>query len=467
MIQFYFYPSWILLILFIAAIFNIAFQTAYIGISIYNNNFKKNNIISEIVLLMYFCVFSLQPIYVLNNIRYGLFQTEDLYFLLNLLAVVLVIITVIYKQEKWQMIIIGLIFAQSFIFNIINIDYPFLFLIALSLFLYRSFIMTITALEKQKNELSLSSIKNGINTLPSGVIFSDTNGYIYLINRRMKDLVDAFFEKEQRNANEFWENLKQGNIVGATVSKVGSDLLLKSGNKSFRFSRIEFIENNKKYYEIIAVDVTKTMLTLEELEEDKLKLISQSREILMLSNNMQTLKKEQEYSRIRTKVHDVMSQRLTIIQRTIQSKDINDYKNTALLLKDIIKQIKQDDKGNVREVFLELCEYFNQINLEIILTGDLPENEEIAIMFLAVLREATTNASRHAGATKVFSKIDLIEDTYIIEITNNGKNPTKSIKEGSGISGMRNRVENMGGKLRVEIMPEFTIVISIKTNNLD
>ncbi len=179
---------------------------------------------------------------------------------------------------------------------------------------------------------------------------------------------------------------------------------------------------------------------------------------------MIALRKEQEYSRIRSQIHDVMGQRLTAIQRLLQSKQPTDSDQIIPLLKNIIENIREEKKESAGELLLELRLYFKRVGIHIILEGNLPDDEEIAYLFLAVLREATTNAARHAEATEILAVISKNTTEYQFRITNNGKQPKNEGVEGGGLGGIRNRVEASGGTLKIDWLPKFAINIVIKNN---
>ena len=46
-------------------------------------------------------------------------------------------------------------------------------------------------------------------------------------------------------------------------------------------------------------------------------------------------------------------------------------------------------------------------------------------------------------------------------IRNNGKPPEKKITEGGGLTNLRHQIENSGGKMTVQSMPEFSLVIEM------
>jgi signal transduction histidine kinase len=75
---------------------------------------------------------------------------------------------------------------------------------------------------------------------------------------------------------------------------------------------------------------------------------------------------------------------------------------------------------------------------------------EVAEQVLAALREALSNAARHAGASQVDVTVDVDPDGILaVQVTDNGT----GIPAATGRSGLRNlarRAEKLGGELRVE-----------------
>ena len=94
---------------------------------------------------------------------------------------------------------------------------------------------------------------------------------------------------------------------------------------------------------------------------------------------------------------------------------------------------------------------------DIIIDGKLPQNKETAKVFFEIIREATTNAIRHAGSSKVFVNIkETLEETYMI-ITNDA--PTTPIQKKLEEVG-----KILGGMFYISTVPEFSVNISIKNN---
>jgi signal transduction histidine kinase len=76
--------------------------------------------------------------------------------------------------------------------------------------------------------------------------------------------------------------------------------------------------------------------------------------------------------------------------------------------------------------------------------------QEVAEQVLAALREALSNAARHANASQVGVTVDTGSDGMLtVQVTDNGD----GLPEGGRRSGLRNlasRAEKLGGELRIE-----------------
>ena len=76
--------------------------------------------------------------------------------------------------------------------------------------------------------------------------------------------------------------------------------------------------------------------------------------------------------------------------------------------------------------------------------GRLPEPVEIAAYY--VISEALTNAAKHAAATRVHVNVEASETMLRIEVSDDGRGGA-TFSHGSGLVGLKDRVEALGGQL--------------------
>ncbi len=466
MTSMFFYSLDVLTALFAIMICLFAVQSRYFCLLAVNYRLRElKTLIGEIVLLAYVAILTLIPITISIHRRYSIISVNYLDLALwgiGAFAILYHIYLSILKEKESYLAILAILLTLPINSEIFQTRYIFIYLTSVVILFFRLFILIKKSIARQRNELDAFSIKDGLDKLSCGIMFCDLNGYIFLTNTKMTELAKEFLDKELKDGNRFWESLEKCNIPNIESQIVEGDILVHAAKSAWRFLKAHFNIGNKEYIEIIAIDVAESIGAYYALEEENRKLEQQKKEIEKLAENIETLHCEKAYSRIRSRVHDVLGQRLTAIQRISQSEEDIDYNTLLFLSKDSVKHIKKKGGGNAKELFGEIYHYFYKVGLSIELTDELPYEEDIAFLFLSVLREACTNAIKHAEATRVFVTIERNETNYRIEITNNGESPKKGLQEGGGLFGIRNRIESAGGTLKVEVIPEFSLIITIE-----
>lgn len=88
-----------------------------------------------------------------------------------------------------------------------------------------------------------------------------------------------------------------------------------------------------------------------------------------------------------------------------------------------------------------------------------------------LIREASTNATKHAQAHRVHVRLwqerTDADAVAHMTISNDGSPAPVSYREGTGIPGMRHVAQDLGGSLEVHATPPFTLTVSIPLNAND
>ena len=87
------------------------------------------------------------------------------------------------------------------------------------------------------------------------------------------------------------------------------------------------------------------------------------------------------------------------------------------------------------------------MKLELSASGRFPKHVEVAAYY--VISELLTNAAKHARASVVHVAVEQVNGTLQLSIRDDGVGGADQCR-GSGLIGVRDRVEAIGGKVAVE-----------------
>ena len=101
-----------------------------------------------------------------------------------------------------------------------------------------------------------------------------------------------------------------------------------------------------------------------------------------------------------------------------------------------------------------------RVTLDVRLEHRLPDRVEAAAYFTA--SEALTNASKHASATRVWISLEVADDTLHVLIRDDGVGGADASR-GSGLTGLKDRIEAVGGMIQVESPPGSGTTIEVQS----
>ena len=267
-----------------------------------------------------------------------------------------------------------------------------------------------------------------------------------LINNKMYEILDKLNIKKDYITN----------IIKQSIDQLDKNYCVKVEDKYYVF----VINNN----EIITFDITEVYKLHQKLNEQNKKLKENNKKILLSIDNIEELEKEKNLLKLKNKYHDTLGQNLSILQQYLNKENITqeNFEEIKFMIQKMFIDIEDTDDTNAN--LENLIKIHKKNGTDIIIDGKLPQNKETAKVFFEIIREATTNAIRHAGSSKVFVNIkETLEETYMI-ITNDGRKPNEFITENQGIKDMRRKVKKLGGMFYISTVPEFSVNISIKNN---
>lgn len=298
---------------------------------------------------------------------------------------------------------------------------------------------------RKKETITNQSIKEAIDLSNYGILVLKNKNTIKLQNSIMRELLS----KLEINKN-YIEELKN---KATRVTQDECTILID--NKAWLFII------NEQDLEIIAITIDEEYKLHQIIEKQNKEIEANNKEIMWTIENMEYIEKERESQELKSKFHDLLGQSFSMLQQylnqeDLESKNIDDIK---FMIREMFTDIEDTDEPEVN--LKNLIEAHKNTGTNIDIIGTLPKDRKIEKVFFEIIREAVTNAIKHADSTKITVQIkDELEKTELI-ITNNGKTPKNTIIEHQGIKGMRRRVEGLNGKLFITTNPEFKIHVVI------
>lgn len=308
---------------------------------------------------------------------------------------------------------------------------------------------------RSKNELSAFSIKEAIDKLPMGICFSDPLGRIILCNDLMRNLVFLLSDRSLQIINDF----------DATLLKEDYSVFPDGTVWQFRTQAVT-VNGNDRWRQITAQNVTELYrgyIRQNEINEELREVNGRLREMY---ERMADDICERENLELKIHIHDTIGRSLLTIRDIIENGGNAD--GTLEALQEAVS-VLSSDRARLNCTMDEVRETAEKLGVTVRIEGSLPSGSTAEALTAAAAAECVTNCVRHAGGNEVYVRIAARNSAvYDITITNNGKKPEGPISEGSGLSGLRRRIEAAGGEMHTAFSPRFALLITLpeKENEL-
>ena len=329
-----------------------------------------------------------------------------------------------------------------------------------------------------KKNTSAKMIKKAIDSYPGGICFSALDGRVILVNEKMNKLMLELTGHTILNAKAAWEELANFANNGKAEKLTQSWLPKDTNNENesthqqlfFRFSdnsvwrfELRFLDSNTVQVE--AAEITELYRLSEELYENTIRLQEIQKRQKALLDSIVEINLNKEILAAKMHIHDELGHCLLATTKAITEDRLAE--NADTLRKSWNSTIQ--DFSNISTVWTvpdsslqsELMQVAELIGCKVIFLGEQPTQRKALQLLYAAIREALTNAVRHANATGLMVKIEQDEKNYHIEISDNGGVSVSSITEGNGLSALRQRLEQEGATLKVLCDNSVSLLVDI------
>ena len=238
----------------------------------------------------------------------------------------------------------------------------------------------------------------------------------------------------------------------------------------FRFSdssiwrfELRFLDLNT--VQIESAEITELYRLSEELYENTIQLREMQKRQKALLDSIVEVNLNKEILSAKMHIHDELGHCLLATIKAITEDSLAE--NADTLRESWNSTIR--DFSNIPMVWTvpdsslqsELMQVAELIGCKVTFLGKQPESRKALQLLYTAIREALTNAVRHADATELTVKIGQDEKSYHIEISNNGSVTVSRITEGNGLSALRQRLEQEGASLKVLCDGSVSLLVDI------
>lgn len=305
--------------------------------------------------------------------------------------------------------------------------------------------------------LGFNAIKESFDRLPTAACFFNRTGSIVLCNRQMYQLSRQLLDSDMQYLGEVEEALAALPNGIVQIPDVENTYRFPD-KKVWRFEKTEITDRyGESYIQLTAADVTELQRALVQLTDDSRKLEEDSEKLKQLSDNVVALAREKEQLNAKSAMHDNLAACITLTKQYITGEF--DGLEADTVCREWEKVIAFRDVIRLSEK-QKLLDSAMTSGVTVRIRGEEPTDGGAELMYTA-MQVCLNNAIQYAKATEIYANIWENEGSYTVVIRNNGKPPEKKITEGGGLTNLRRRVENSGGKMTVQSLPEFSLVIEI------
>jgi signal transduction histidine kinase/ABC-type uncharacterized transport system substrate-binding protein len=325
-------------------------------------------------------------------------------------------------------------------------------------------------------------LQSTIDALNARVALVDNNGSIVAVNRRWTSYMDEHHLKRTVGYNYFAHGHETQSDEAVVVTK-GLRSVMSGELEDFRCV-YQFPPANPTSWFQVRINQfdmngeTRLVIAHEDVTEIKQAHDSQQQVTALLMRAQ-----DEERRRIARDLHDVTVQNMVAIKADLTGVRLaahvlndgvsSDMLNESVILCDeVIKELRTlsyllhppflDEAGLIPAIqwFVRGFIQRSKVQVELIVREDigrLPEEVETALF--RVVQESLTNIHRHSGSTNAVIWVKKERDNVLLRITDDGHgfSPSSvaepreaSSSPGVGIAGMRQRLKQLGGELRIE-----------------
>ncbi len=303
-----------------------------------------------------------------------------------------------------------------------------------------------------KDSINDFSIKEALESLPTGIAFVSKDNSIFLSNKIMHNLCKELTSKDLISGVDIWGELSSLRSSDKCVMNEDDPAFMLASGKVWQFSKIVQKHNNDNFIEIKATDITELYSLSENTKQFSEVLSKRQEKLKSLTNIIEQTTEKEITANMKVGFHDNFGNLLTLtkemLRETRENSEIQDVAGHFAEIPNIITDITSERNQSLSLEYI--ISFGEKLGCEVIVNGDLPTDDENKTTILLCINEALKNAYCHANADKLNINITKTEDIVNVTIHNQIEHTLPKIIEGGGLTGLRQMIEKTGGKFNIK-----------------
>ena len=307
--------------------------------------------------------------------------------------------------------------------------------------------------------LTLSSIKEALNKMPTGLAFIRGNGRLIFSNKTIQSIAEKMTGDALKDGNRFWDE----------VMKNKDRRIRLSDGTVWQMERTLLTSVYPNVEQISAVNVTEQAHIRKRLEEEIRKKQENNQRLRIYGERVTESTRQKEILHTKIRIHDDLGHALLATRHCLEEGADPEEKEYVLRLWRQNRILMSGGQVNKKlsSSLDDLMTAADAVGVRITIEGQMPKEDSAAWRLMeTLLHESLTNTVKHAGGDQLNLKIQIDEDGVWMETTNNGTPPKKAVIEGGGLSMLRHRVEESYGPMEVVSRPAFMIRVYLPSDTL-
>ncbi|TQL74661.1 signal transduction histidine kinase [Stackebrandtia endophytica] len=177
-----------------------------------------------------------------------------------------------------------------------------------------------------------------------------------------------------------------------------------------------------------------------------------------------------ERLRISRELHDLIGHQLTVLNLDLEAAKHRDgaagrnhvdrarvvAKELLTDVRGTVGRLRRDSPGDLRQSLERLAGAVPSLDIHVAVAPGIDADEVMTEALVRAAQEIITNTIKHAEATELLLTVTTDGDVLALSGTNDGT-PPRTITPGHGLTGLRERLELLGGRLAIHTTPQFTV----------